>query len=655
MRASLVKYGYFLQEHQIIALPKSFSDWQIHVLKWLSWYLSYNQATHQLKYRVRDWDTMAIPWLRGLVDEGVLPEGLALPRAKLKREIGRPRGPRNPELMGDTGAKPTQEPVNKTIAGPIFWRSDLDYLDEIERTLHGRNELVRKVTDDYWLRLVKDYRSGKNLARRIDSKKFAKRYDMKDWSVRGWRAAAQGPKYVTSCGAPDGAAWALKVLEKELATGRTRDVFVGKRLEDNVGLQTRFLTRTNATPVNELDDLTALTANQAAFLDIRQIFMRFLGVLTTLDAAVARLILIQEHPNLSPWSIANADLLNARGKTQVQFGGEGNKLIFSVDKPRAGKRKYAVLSPRAARVVKHVIRATQDVRRALKLAGYEHWRRLFVGCPGGRNPRIGILTVTSANLTSANTTSLIRFYPDLEAGGLVSGVFDFKKLRTTQGAIEWFETGSIQAASRKLGNTYRTALNHYVPEPLVRLWNERLVRRFQNTMILLATSSEDYMLDVTDIGSIEELHSFVVQVIDENPKGSSPLADRIHLDFARLLKLDGGPETERHDQSESDLLSVRLDANSLALLYAYREKALELLRPRERRRPSPGTGVSPDSMIQLAQLLSSACDRDSVSEVMAESLELSQLKQINSKALVKLPNILKRFENLHISQTWGQS
>jgi len=99
MREGLIKYGYFLTEKQISRLPTTFSDWQIHVMEWFSWFLCHRHETIQLKYRVRNWDNTAIPWLRGLIEEGVLPEGLAFPVARLRQEIGRTRSPRNPSRV----------------------------------------------------------------------------------------------------------------------------------------------------------------------------------------------------------------------------------------------------------------------------------------------------------------------------------------------------------------------------------------------------------------------------------------------------------------------------------------------------------------------------------------------------------------------------
>lgn len=656
VRHALVKYSYFVAEKKTETLPKGFGNWQIHVLEWFSWYLAYKSDSCSLTQRVSYWDMLAIKWLEALVAEGMLPEGLVFPRAKLKWEKGKVRKPQNPSLLGEEPAKPTKAPIDKTIAGPIFWRTDLEYLLEIEESLKQRNQVIKNVADDYWLRLIKDFRAGKNLMRRIDGGELQRRVRADDWSPGDLGGRWPRPMYVASPGAPNAAAWGLVMLRDILSRSNDRDAFTAKHLEKQPGLPSRFLSRTEPTPIIELRTFSALSNAQLEHLDIRQTFLRFLGILTSIDVVVATLILIQEHPNLNPSSIINAKLLNTKGKYHILFGGESNKkIVFSVDKPRARKRKYAVLSKRASRILKHIVRSTSEIRSLLRSAGYKHWRRLFLGCPGGRNARLGILTVNSTKLSAPYGSSLAFFYPELEKAGLRRGVFDFAKLRATQGTLKWFETGSIQAASRHLGNSNRVALDHYIPEPLVRLWNERLVRRFQNTLIVLAASDKDYLIDVTDIDSLDELHSFIIQIITENPVGSSPIADRIHADLPKLIS---EPTTDREalDSSrEAQILSVRLGAESLTLLYAYQTIATKSLDDEALDRVNPRSGVSPRSMVELAALFRTATQQDEVGEALTDLLDLARLRQLDEIACDRLPAVLQKLENLRVVRSWGTS
>jgi hypothetical protein len=381
--------------------------------------------------------------------------------------------------------------------------------------------------------------------------------------------------------------------------------------------------------------------------------MRFLGVLTTLDVAVATIILIQEHPNLTPQAVLNAKLIGPAGRSYVIATGDGRSTTFSVDKPRAGQRKYALLTPRAAHVIKHVIRATADVREALKRAGHSHWKNLFLGCPAGSNSRIGILkSVAVPTIVSSKKqrNTLAGFYPELEDAGIVHGVFSFKKLRATQAVLRWFDTGSISSASRALGNTYPVAMKHYVPEPIIKIWNDRIIRRFQNTLITLAAADEDYLLDATDIETLSDLQSFLTQLLIENQPGSSPIGNELHRRFDLPDTMDG--DTAERPRGYS-LLSIRLNSNSLAMLYAYRETTLRNLPQEKLDIVDLRTGLAPSSFIQLATMLQSASSSGEVSDVMRESLDIARLREIDSVARQRLPDLLQRFKRLRIDRVWS--
>lgn len=61
---------------------------------------------------------------------------------------------------------------------------------------------------------------------------------------------------------------------------------------------------------------------------------------------------------------------------------------------------------------------------------------------------------------------------------------------------------------KRLGNSYRVAIEHYIPESLLQVWNERIIRRFQNTLLALAAAEEDYLPEVVDMPNLAELHRF---------------------------------------------------------------------------------------------------------------------------------------------------
>lgn len=655
-RGGLVKFGQYVRDKDICIIPNSndVDGWQFQILDWFSWYLVHSHERRLYKSRVKGWDTVAVPWLKGLVDEVYLPDGLFFPRAKNRNQRGKPRSPRRPEIVGDKSASTTSRPIDKTIAGPLFWRSDSEYLDEVETLLRKRDRALRRAVDDYWLRLVKDFREGKRLIRLVPDDEFEERRSRNDWTVhrRFSRMAKKNARVTIPC-VPRSESWALRVLQSELRETSNDQVFSASSIAMHPAFSPLFMKDRSWTPIEPLLTKTALTPEQASALESRSMFMRFLGILTTLDAAVATVILLQEHPNLTPQGILNARLFSHSGKSYMIAAGDGRQTIFSIDKPRAGNRKYALLTHRAARVVKHVVRATADVRAALRRAEYSHWRNLFLGCPAGRNSRIGILrSVTARAIASPKNqrNTLGCFYPELEAAGIVPGVVNFRKIRATQAVLNWFDTGSVSAASQSLGNSYAIAVQHYVPAPLIRLWNDRLIRRFQNTLITLAASDEEYLLEVSDIESLGDLQSFLVQLLHENPPGSSPIGDELHkrIDHSEVPGLSSQSATPSFS-----LLSIRLCSNSLAMLYAYKDIALRMLPQQQLETADSRTGLAPASFINLATMVQVASSSANLSDVMRESLDITRLRAVDRSARKKLPTVLRKFRDLRLDSVWS--
>lgn len=652
LQATLSRLGKYLQIRSINFFPQNFNEWQVLILDWYAWYLSSDTIKASIVTRVSQWDNFVVPWLKDLINEGLLPIGLVVPTNKFRQETIPTTSPRNSELMGEEPVKETdsdRHPINKTIAGPIFWRNDLEYLREIEDTLHSRNKLLKQVTDDYWLRLTKDYRQGRKLLRRVPEDEFFDRVRMVNWRRKvdcDYSIRSTTYRRVTDPRVPDSSAWALKILEYILKKDKDESCFFTKRLQTNKAFMDRFLHTEKHTPIADIIKTTSLRADQILKTDRRTLFARFLGILTPLDMAVALAILIQEHPNLNPESLAEARLLNSRGKSFLLFTDNKSQLIFSVDKPRTQSRKYAVLSRRAQRIIKHVIRSTEIVRQLLRRGNSKHWKYLFIGYSGGAWNILGHPIIRSSLLIADNKQTLAQLYPELSASGLKKGTLSFSKIRSTQGVLEWFSSGSIHKVSRKLGNSYNVVMEHYIPKPLIRLWNERIIRRFQNTLIALAASSEDYLVDVTDMHDYDELMSFLAQILEENPCGHSPIGESLHQRFNTFLY-------NNSQINSNSILTLNTSCNALALLYAFDQITREKISFKSMCTIEKNTGLSPKHFVDLSKLLRHAAESEIIGEALKESLELSKLRRSHESAIKILPVLVKKFRKLRISSSWS--
>lgn len=569
LRCSVVPFGRFLQVRKINALPVHFDECQALILDFYMWYLSTGYYKATLVTRTRVWDQTISCWLCMLGEEGVLPRGLMIPKTSLPRLVVANGTALWPRSIGDGPALSTNcAPVGRTLYGPIFWTTDAEAIEKIEQVMRSRIDSLSCHLDDYWLRMVKDRHVGRKLVRSkiLWVESCAKAHSWEPDSIVLECIDGFRPGLATHPNVPESEAATLAVMDHILRTSNDVECLSVKSLISHPAFYARFASKKSSTSQDLLYKLSSLTAHQLELQTVMSMYLRYLGVLSPLDIAVACAILIREHPDLNPESIISARLLNVRGKSFVLATDRAGGLRLSVDKPRAGCRKYATLSKRAGRVIKHILRVTAPVRELLKRSGSKLWRHLFVGSAGAQ---LGLPAVSARQLNGGTKYSLVRYYPQLEEVGLTRGTLDFAKIRNTMGLLTWFETGSLALVSMKLGNTYRVALENYIPREIRRIWNERIVRRFQNILILLACAGKDYCLRVSDMAAIHELNCFLAQMTYDFAPGSSVVADEIYRKYGYRFRIS----TDEPDGRESPvdgLLSVVISPDVVALLYQKR-------------------------------------------------------------------------------------
>ena len=629
-------FGRFLADQGHRSLPKSAGAWQRLLIEFFEWYLRTPTYRSSLETRTYGWTSEVAPWLRSLIESRVIPPTLFVPKSSMPRNLFDQSKPSRPELLGEhpVRATPDSHVVTKTLAGPLYLGTDQQYLADLEALLVGRNTALARVLDDYWLRLVRDYRSGRRLIRTIPLADIARRVAQDDWTIRlETRAPGRMGRTsycVTSPRVASAGAWVVALVHHSLTSGTHISCLHTSALRRNRALRIAFTGPRDDSCFSQLRSLSALSDSQWNDLNRPWLALRFAGVLSGLDMAVACAVLLQEHPNLNPMSLSHAKLLDVRGKSYVIFPDVESRLVFSVDKPRAGTRKYAVLSPRAARVLRHVIRSTAATRALLRRSGAPAWRFLFIGQSGhGKGSRLGTPSIEASLLTSPAVTSLALLYPELAEHGLVQGTLTFSNVRSTQGVIEWLRTGSIRAVARKLGNSTKVVLENYLPLPLIRLLNERTIRRFQELVIVLAMRDEPDLLAVSAFTTIEELHRFIEQCLTDFPRGRSPLTTVLHDSAPTLLSGLAAVQANPAQMLPRSLLTVRLSASSLAALYRYRHVATAALTREELATVAPGCIASPGELCNLATLLHHAAENDEIGTALSECLDRGRLKQVH--------------------------
>ncbi len=630
-------FAYF--RHTLSKYPSTSDEWQIFILHFFQYYLIGEHGAMSATNRIKTW-TMSI---KGIFDfwkeEDLIPIDVLIPKIGQKKAH---QEMTNQRLLGETGeiATPPSESPQKILVNVDFSAPSADYLDSIQKSCLEKINLLKSVCSAHWEALLHDKAIGDHFAKQISSAMINDVIESNQYTVQGGRKRAT---LLTSSIRPQGHLWALAFGRHFLLNGQDRECISNKThsktffrngIIDAVGYA--IFDNTTAMPKSAFDQLTK-----------PEKYFRFLGILSSKDAAAACCLLTIEHPEFTSESIQNARLLNSKGKSYLLITDNNKSSIFSVDKPRAGTRKKVVLTSIAHQLIKNIIELTTPLRNVLKKAGDKAWRYLFLGAKLGG--RIGPLDPTAKHLhATSDVVSLSRLYPTLPEHGLTTGTLDYRRIRSTMGVLRWFETGSLTEMSRRLGNSKRVVLEHYLPAPLLHAWNTRIIRRFQNTLIILAAHDEGYLLELTDFSSALDLQHFITQLIIEYPGDSSPLAKEVQT----RLHQKKPPENPENAILSDGILNIQLSTTSLAYLYAFSDFAVEKFSLDELSRVDAQTSLSAAQFVDLTYLIRHACENESTASDLSELLDLPRLRLLHQRATVELPHLLKKLEKLSIHSNW---
>jgi hypothetical protein len=610
--------------------PTTSPDWQKLLLDFLRFHLL-DQIHSKLSVpnRIQRWKGAVRPTLAFLLEERIIPPGVEIPKVDSRRE---PLAGAAPPLLGrrPIGTLRSQASRQKLLVNIEFALNDADYLARIEHECRQKIATLKSVCVKHWSAMRADHESGAALARSIPEEKIEACIQSGEYRRLAPGALIDSP--LASAALPDGHVWGLAVGKRLLREGPGLDcISVGTLRRTPFFKSDAF----NSAPYYDaLSRLSALPSGAVERLSSTKQFYRFLGILSGVDVAAACCLLMIEHPQFTPSSLQHAQLCNERGRLYLEAG-----MRFSLDKPRAGARKYVVLSELAQEIVTYVITATEPIRRLMRNAGHKAWRYLFLGLQEGGN--VGPLHKNPTFSLTRDRGSMIRLYPELTEQGLGAGTLDFRRVRNTMGVLRWFETGSLVEMSRCLGNSRQVALTHYLPPALLHAWNARLIRRFQNTLIILAAHEEDYLVEVSDFASLGELLGFIAQLLEEHPDRTSPIASQLHI---RLGQRDGAGTDGR-------LLNVRCSPKALAYLYAFDAYAARL-EESQREYVDPLTGLSARHLIDLSRMIRHACENPHVEISLREVLDLEALRRCHREALALESPLRTRFERFAFNNAW---
>jgi len=338
------------------------------------------------------------------------------------------------------------------------------------------------------------------------------------------------------------------------------------------------------------------TENTLTGAQFPEILGRSLALFSTMDCSVAAAILIHEQPKFNPDALEDADLYDKNGKLLLSVSAtSGSNYTFTVDKRRAHKRKGGMLTDLASDVIEKVWENNTKLRMKTDRSLPATSRKLFLVATRDGYGRVGQL---KNGLNSKQRTNLYCLKKAaFEKAGISRDTFNLSRIRNTQGILVWIKTTSVAAMASAMGNSVATVLSCYLPPWLLRRMHARIVRKFQQKTIVLATAGTEWQLASSDFETIEQLHAFIIQILTEDKYGN-PFSDAFHKAFFK--EFNSGDN--QHGPLTNKDLYLCLSPEAIASLEVFcnnYDSAEELEIPME-------SGLDPEYLLGLFQLISSA-------------------------------------------------
>ncbi|NKJ47621.1 hypothetical protein CIC12_12885 [Burkholderia sp. SG-MS1] len=562
------------RNEKIRVLPDSEDKWQNALNLSYSQYLLRDDSKATLETRTTIWSKSVVQPLKDIQERGlVIPIGVQFPERKKIPPSG--WNTDNTTITGAGRALPVRAPLQKILIDIGFGIPNAAYLETCRDDLIRAVALLNDGVLMWWETIEAAYDYGQRVMR-----EYA-RHEGLDSDIERFKRGEMGSKRAFIGGRNERSLGRLLCYAQRHEDGFSLTALQEK--EDSLMVGPGELEIPDGAPKHPRLGLSPLT-----YLNW------MLGRLGPIDIAMALALLQGRLPKFSPMKLGDACIRSERGKDLLEISDAGT--VFRLEKPRIHGIKSELLDKESAYVIRTILRITEVGRAIMFEARAPGANRLFIVHEKGQYQCCPYESATY-HLTKKQTVWLLDFLPKLKESGLVKGSLALRKIKASECVIEWFRTGSVLLASQKIGNSTRIAVKHYIPEPLLNAWNVRQIRRFQNLYICMAAASKPFVLEATDFKSMDDLHRFVTEMLEQHEQSSSHFAAELHKRFQNLPA--AVPE-----QEEADSLMIGVDAETLSYLYLYRDSVYASgLDPLQMDQVDESSGLSPRTLIDLADVL----------------------------------------------------
>jgi hypothetical protein len=580
------------------ALPNNSFEWELFIRHWYGIQISSSKLKSSLSTRVSSWNSSVQPFLEYIQQRGIIPLDVIIPKMKpVSESVKNSSFTLNLISDSDPVKITAYQNINKLLAPISLSRTDAEYLDEVYYELGKRRDKLHECLHLYWKSIKTHYDFGKERLALVNKEDIRNRVETDGFYTLSRISGTNEAAYLRRRSKPidtDSFSHILFILKSEYG-----QVLLSEFSQTKM-LPSRRVFMANYGAIDSM--LPKLQIESASSVKIIDRIDWCLGCLSNKDVSFIVALLMMLNPKFTFESLLNCRISDKNGKALLESVESGKS--FSIEKARAKSIKKESLNELSIEIIETILEMTEEKRDSVDRAIH---KRLFLTASkqsknfvaATESIVIGWLTGRGKAVARRPTsTSLAESFPSLAEYDLnQKGAISHSKIRTTEGVLEWFRTGSIKAASKILGNSKKVALDHYIPKELVSAFNARKVRLFQNLLIVAATENEDYMLDAVDFNTEAELHRFIMNMIDVNGENKNPLID--YLKNSALNQNGNKPSVGE--------LIPSISEQALISLYVYRESALQNnISAEALAKVDDGIGVSPLAFINLSSHISMA-------------------------------------------------
>ncbi|PQJ68240.1 hypothetical protein [Photobacterium angustum] len=523
-----------------------------------------------LSTRVAEWNKNLKPFLVFLKDRDVIPPHVIIPRMKKTGELSK-KSSFKAVLIGEKKATEVKvdDNINNVLVPISLSRNDAEYLDEIQFDLKRSRTVLHDCLLKYWQAIKLHYDFAQSLMEEFPKKhpQLLARYinsDLYDFSHdRNDLGKTGKPKPPRRIHIANPTSLFGSMLFMYVVGSECNGIF---RIQDLPKAKLPSSLSDRAFTVRCLPKLGFESTDN---IDISHRFDWCFGYIRNADIGCLIALLMMLNPKFTYISLLQAKVKYTDNKPLLELDDLG--MSFSITKARASDMKKENLDDVSLEIIEFLHEIREKHLHLIKNKKQENflflaYSRKSKGLVNPDSCKVDKI-ITGAELKRSierghKQIHLSSHFPSLLDVGLGPDAINHSKIRASEGVLEWFRTGSIASVSRVLGNTQKVALKHYIPEPLIAKYNTRLVRRFQNLLIVTATFKEDYCLEAVDFNSWQELHHFLLTLL-EDEDNKSPI-----IEYLRSLSSEG---VSREVKGKLD---IPLSENVLTALYLYRLAAL---------------------------------------------------------------------------------